>query len=282
MPHRSVMGPLRVLYISIVIFHVALTKQANSEQDQSQTMPAAIDLLFQNSNSPHKGGTPVTGQSGFRKCPPCPYRKGPKAPVCKATVDLGFVLESSSNIDRVEPGSFRRLIQFVGLIARKFFISEDKARFGVVTYSSRPKLLFGMTGNISTIARGLRNAKVHREPIAKTGIALKFAYRQLLSTSSRFNKVLVVITDGSSSDSVSNIAKAIKGRGIQILSVGVGRYFDIHQLNAMASRPVLYHVFTGQFSKIIHTRNELVKKICLGVGGSYISPSKRPCLCKTG
>lgn len=66
------MDPLRVCYISFVICLVLLTKQANSEQDKRQKIPASIDLLFQHSNpSQTKGGTAPKSQSAFKKCPPC-------------------------------------------------------------------------------------------------------------------------------------------------------------------------------------------------------------------
>jgi hypothetical protein len=68
--------------------------------------------------------------------------------VCEATIDLGFLVETSSSMGRL--GNFQRLIQFVGLVVRMFSVSEKKTRVGAVTFSSQPKLLFGMTGYVCT------------------------------------------------------------------------------------------------------------------------------------
>ena len=77
----------------------------------------------------------------------------------------------------------------------------------------------------------------------------------------------IVFIAPSSIDDVYWPAKILKDSGIKILCVGVGRYFNIYQLNAIASRPTAKNVFTGDFSKIQHVIDELVKQICKGKDG---------------
>jgi hypothetical protein len=66
------------------------------------------------------------------------------------------------------------------------------AFFGLISFF----LSFFFLRDIASVIKSLQTATSHRDPMAKTGAALKFANRQLFSRSQRFNKVLVVITDG--------------------------------------------------------------------------------------
>ena len=56
----------------------------------------------------------------------------------------------------------------------------------------------------------------------------------------------------------------VKHCGVRIYSVGVGHYFDIKQLETMASRPVSENVFIGPFNKLQYIRNDLVRSVCYG------------------
>ena len=51
---------------------------------------------------------------------------------------------------------------------------------------------------------------------------------------------------------------------MRIYSVGVGNYFDIKQLETMASRPVSENVFIGPFNKLQYIRDALVRSVCYG------------------
>ncbi|KAK3710123.1 hypothetical protein QZH41_001607 [Actinostola sp. cb2023] len=83
----------------------------------------------------------------------------------------------------------------------------------------------------------------------------------------------------SSIDDVFWPAKELRDDGIQIICVGVGRYFNIRQLNIMASCPAAKNVFTGDFSKIHHVIDDLVEQICKVSNGSLV-PAKSHCPCK--
>ena len=67
-----------------------------------------------------------------------------------------------------------------------------------------------------------------------------------------------------STDSVTKPGFKIKRYGVRIYSVGVGRYFDIRQLETMASRPVSDNVFIGPFNKLQYIRDGLVRSVCYG------------------
>lgn len=63
---------------------------------------------------------------------------------------------------------------------------------------------------------------------------------------------------------MSEPAFKIKQCGVRIYTVGVGNYFDIRQLERMASRPVDENVFVGPFNKLQYIRNDLVMSVCYG------------------
>ena len=105
---------------------------------------------------------------------------------------------------------------------------------------------------------------------SRTGRALWLAGNTLFRDSSANSnpKTLVVITDGSSVDDISAPVRRLKSKRVRIFSVGVGKYFNINQLNFMASRPPQDHVFVGQFDKLKYLRNFLVRTVCVGMDSS--------------
>ena len=58
-------------------------------------------------------------------------------------LDLGFVIEASASVERHGRGNFKRLLQFVADVVRKFPISPTRTRVGVVTFGAKSDLLFG-------------------------------------------------------------------------------------------------------------------------------------------
>ena len=60
-------------------------------------------------------------------------------------------------------------------------------------------------------------------------------------------------------------SKRLRDMGVTIFSLGVGRAFDINQLNIMATDPDRDHVFTADFSKLGRKIIERIKsKACRG------------------
>ncbi|KAL9981497.1 hypothetical protein ACROYT_G010204 [Oculina patagonica] len=220
-------------------------------------------------------------------CSPCPPLRKP-GPFCHARMDLGFVVEASASVEKHGKGNFRRILDFVEMTVRKFSISRRKTRVGVVTYGATTDLVvdFESQQRKSSMVRALQKASTQSLPSSNTGYALGMAGHRLFNR--KFNtrkdvpKVLIVITDGRSTDSVTDPAHRLKHCGVRIYGVGVGYNFDIKQLEMMSSRPVSENVFIGPFNKLQYIRDDLVRSVCYGVGGFLKKPGNKQCLCKQG
>ncbi|KAJ7385794.1 Cartilage matrix protein [Desmophyllum pertusum] len=75
-------------------------------------------------------------------------------------------------------------------------------------------------------------------------------------------RVLVVVTDGWSSDDVAKPSEELKMSGVIILSVGLGTHYNKAQLNVMASYPKEDHVFTVDFSQMSSIVMAIQDKSC--------------------
>ena len=59
-------------------------------------------------------------------------------------VDLVFLIDASSSIERLRKGNFARVLNFIGRIINRFSFRRGRTRVGVIIYSSRVVRLFGL------------------------------------------------------------------------------------------------------------------------------------------
>ena len=62
---------------------------------------------------------------------------------CSAKIDLAFLVDGSSSVERYGVGNFRRVINFVRGLTMGFAISRTNTRVSLVVYGTRPKTIFG-------------------------------------------------------------------------------------------------------------------------------------------
>lgn len=148
-------------------------------------------------------------------------------------------------------------------MARVFTISRSFTRFAIVLYSSRPSLMFGFNRytNRRSLLRAIGRIR-YTGGGTKTGFALTYTYQRVLRFSRRRGKVLIVMTDGRSYDNVLRPAVRIRGRGIRILSFGVGKRFSMGQLLQMSANR--RNVFTADFKNLGSAVRSLKRRACAG------------------
>ena len=79
-------------------------------------------------------------------------------------------------------------------------------------------------------------------------------------------RVLIVLTDGKSSDSVKLPSQELKDFGIVIYSIGVGSGVDVNELRTMASPPVDNHVYLLQnFNEFATLAQNMSSSTCTGM-----------------
>lgn len=161
-------------------------------------------------------------------------------------------------------------MEFVKSLTRAFVISSTDTRVGAIVFSSRSKLQFDF--NQYTSHEDVE-AAIDRIPYpgyrTNTGVGLKLAGEKLFNdVRPGVPRVLVVITDGASTDDVAAPSEALRQTGVIIISVGLGIERRLArfrpQLTAMASEPKQEHVFTADFPQMQDIVTAIQDKLCKG------------------
>lgn len=99
---------------------------------------------------------------------------------CAVALDLGFLIDGSSSIERYGRGNFARLLNFVKSLVSFFPISRRETHVGVILYTHRAIPIFNFN-RYYTRAAVLRSIDNLRYPRGGTriGKALSFAQRYL-------------------------------------------------------------------------------------------------------
>ena len=98
----------------------------------------------------------------------------------------------------------------------------------------------------------------------KCGRALTYTRRYLFGGSGKRKKVLIVMTDGKSYDNVQPPAKALKGMGVKIFALGMGKKYNKNQLLQMSSGAS--YVYTSGFRSMGKVVKKLKQKACKTIG----------------
>lgn len=179
--------------------------------------------------------------------------------VCKARVDLGFVVDGSGSVGRA---NFVRCLNFIKNLVSSFAISPRNSRVGILLYSHRviPVFSFRRHKTLRGVLRAISKIK-YPSGGTKTGRALSFSRRYLFARSNR-RKVLILMTDGKSYDRVSRPAAALRNMGVEVFAVGVGKRFSMRQLIQIASNR--RYIFTADFRNLGSFVRAIKQKACKG------------------
>ena len=185
-------------------------------------------------------------------------------PVCQACIDLAFVIDASGSIEASGRGNFKRCLNFVKRLVASFKISPRYARVGAVVYSSKARRMFGFKRYFKK--RELMKA-IDRIPYlrrgTRTGYALWYAQRYLFrGQRRRCKRVLIVMTDGRSSDRVRSRSKALHRSGINTFAIGIGKNYNMRQLIQIASSK--RNVYVARFRNLPNIVRVIKSKACKG------------------
>ena len=185
--------------------------------------------------------------------------------VCKAKVDIGFLVDASGSIEMYGRGNYQRVKDFLKEVAGSFVISRRGTHVGVVVFATRPQPVFQF--NTYYTRREVMNA-VQKIPYinggTRIGLAIRRATRYLFKPHPHpgRKKVLVVLTDGISYDDVIVPARRLRRKGVSIYALGMGLKYSRRQLGKIAGTP--RHVFTSKFATLRTAARKLVSRICSG------------------
>ncbi|XP_048581312.1 uncharacterized protein LOC5512067 isoform X7 [Nematostella vectensis] len=193
--------------------------------------------------------------------------------VCRAKVDLGFLVDSSGSIGRRNWG---RTKAFIKHIIDEFEIGPDRSRVAAIYYSTEPKITFGFDyfkGN--DITKNNYNQLIDKMEWLRgyTFIdkALKLANEELFTKERGMREdvknVLLVMTDGKQSTFTSftplNIAsRPLKQKGVRVYALGIGSAVNRRELNQIATHYKRDVFMATSFKTLDEKIKDIIESVC--------------------
>uniref|UniRef100_A0A803VH09 von Willebrand factor A domain-containing protein 1 n=1 Tax=Ficedula albicollis TaxID=59894 RepID=A0A803VH09_FICAL len=168
---------------------------------------------------------------------------GPQPSISNTKGDLLFLLDSSASVSHYE---FSRVKEFMWDLLHPFTFGPGDIQTSIIHISTTPTMEFPFdqyqtSGTLREAIRATRQLMGD----TNTGRALSLAKEKLLSSQAGARpgvpKVLVWVTDGFSSDDISEPTRLLKDAGVTVFIVSTGRGSFL-QLSAAASAPADTHL----------------------------------------
>ena len=163
--------------------------------------------------------------------------------------------------------NYQILKDFIKAIVKSVKIGLNETEFGVATYSDLNKfqlhINFSSYSNTSEIVEAVQRIPYDAGD-TYTGNGLNRIRTELFSQSRNgIPKILIVITDGQSQDSVETPSSTLRAMKVHIMSVGIGDVVYAELAN-MATDPDNQNVFTANFSSIHDVVGSIIENSCRG------------------
>jgi hypothetical protein len=184
-------------------------------------------------------------------------------------MDLGFVLDASGSVGLA---NYRLQLEFTKDLLRRVNVGNNKTHVGIINYSTLYETLTWLNTDYDLQEKLLRvNQAQYYGDTTDTASALRqannvFSFeRGLRQPEEGATPVLFVITDGASNNRVATIeaAAVLKGKGIHLVSVGVGSQLDLNELYAICTPPASDNYFAmSNYAALEQKLNQFTSKSC--------------------
>ncbi|XP_072713238.1 uncharacterized protein [Ciconia boyciana] len=158
---------------------------------------------------------------------------------------------------------------FISSMARSFenvVMGKGGIRLAVALYGEKPRMSIELTDyvTIKEMLVAIQDLSLKGGSL-KTGSALAFAAHAMSRVDMLREdaaKVVVLITDGKSSDSVEDEARVLQDGGVTVFAVGI-KDADKNELNKIASEPTAEHVlYIEDFHLLHNVAPKLSRRLC--------------------
>ena len=192
--------------------------------------------------------------------------------------DIVFLVDGSYSIGIA---NFVKVRAFLEVLVKSFEISPEKVQISLVQYSRDPHTEFTLNrySRIEDILHAI-NTFPYRGGSTNTGKAMTYVREKVFvpNRGARPNvpRVMILITDGKSSDTFKDPAIKLRNSDVEIFAVGVKDAVRT-ELEAIATPPVETHVYTVEdFDAFQRISFELTQSICLRIE-QELQEIKRKC-----
>ncbi|XP_013922004.1 PREDICTED: collagen alpha-1(XII) chain-like, partial [Thamnophis sirtalis] len=166
--------------------------------------------------------------------------------------------------------NFAKVKAFLEVLVKSFEISPEKVQISLVQYSRDPYTEFPLNkyNRIDDVIRAI-NTFPYRGGSTNTGKAMTYVREKVLipNRGARPNvaRVMILITDGKSSDAFKDPAIKLRNANVEIFAVGVKDAVR-SELEAIATPPADAHVYTVEdFDAFQKISFELTQSVCLQI-----------------
>ncbi|XP_065123394.1 collagen alpha-1(XII) chain isoform X2 [Paramisgurnus dabryanus] len=205
----------------------------------------------------------------------------------KISTECSLEVEVQADIVLLVDGSysiglpnFAKVRAFLEVLVSSFDIGANKVQISLVQYSRDPYTEFALNKHhdIDTVVKAVRTFP-YRGGSTNTGKAMTYVREKIFASGrgARDNvpRVMVLITDGKSSDSFKDPANKLRNADVEIFAVGVKDAVR-SELEAIANAPADSHVFEVEdFDAFERISKELTTSICLRIEQELHNIKKR-------
>ncbi|CAN9502287.1 unnamed protein product [Ophioblennius macclurei] len=179
--------------------------------------------------------------------------------------------------------NFAKVRAFLEVLVNSFDIGPSKVQISLVQYSRDPHTEFALNTHhdINAVVKAVRTFP-YRGGSTNTGKAMTYVREKIFiqNRGARQNvpRVMVLITDGKSSDSFKDAATKLRNTDVEIFAVGVKDAVRT-ELEAIANEPSQTHVYEVEdFDAFQRISKELTQSICLRIEQELLNIKKRSLL----
>ena len=188
---------------------------------------------------------------------------------CNRSIDVVFLLDDSGSVGKAH---FQKSLDFVKNMIKAFPVNKrggnNGARFGLSTFDTNYRSKFFLSNYTNHSAYLSAINRIHYSVGgSKLGRALELILQDQFSEERGLRpavdgilRILIVLTDGKSEDSVSIPAKGVKDENIVIYAIGIDRYYlpNLREIASSNSKVYTMSIFTD-LKKFIST---LMLSVC--------------------
>ncbi|XP_062839396.1 collagen alpha-1(VII) chain isoform X4 [Anolis carolinensis] len=181
--------------------------------------------------------------------------------------DMVFLADESWSVGE---SNFQQVKDFIYNVIRTFenvMFGKTGLRVSVVLYGDKPRISIDLTDyiTIEEVLVAVRDLSFQGGN-ARTGHALSFLVDTLITAGALRGdaaKVVILITEGKSSNSVEELAALLKDAGVTVFTVGI-KNADRNELRKIASDPVEEHVlYAEDFQQLGSLSRKLSRRLCI-------------------
>ncbi|XP_042636263.1 collagen alpha-4(VI) chain-like [Orycteropus afer afer] len=196
------------------------------------------------------------------------------SPACRevALADIVFLVDSSTSIG---PQNFQKVKNFLYSVVLGLDISSDQVRVGLIQYNDNiyPAFQLNQYPLKSMVLEQIRNLP-YRPGGTSTGSALEFVRTNYLTEAAgsraqeRVPQIVILVTDGESSDEVQETADRLKADEVVVYVAGINVQ-DVQELQKIASEPSEKFLFnTENFDILQDLSGSILQTLCSAVEGN--------------